>query len=147
MEHFERYSNFSYYAHSSVYRVFWPSDQVVDCNNFFGYWARTADIQNYAYSMKSLTNFQMLWPQISNFVHIKGLIFCILSKVSIYSRTYLFFFHPLFLKKSHFKSYLWRCSDYHSTHTHVSLVKKIHNCIYKATNIFRSKILTKILPF
>ena len=30
LEHFENYSSFSYCAHSSVYRVFWPSGRVVD---------------------------------------------------------------------------------------------------------------------
>ena len=30
-EHFESYPSFSYCMHSSVYRVFWPSDRVVDC--------------------------------------------------------------------------------------------------------------------
>ena len=29
-EHFESYSSFSHYTHSSVYRVYWPSDRVVD---------------------------------------------------------------------------------------------------------------------
>ena len=32
LEHFESYSSFSYCKHSSVYRVFWHSGRVVDCN-------------------------------------------------------------------------------------------------------------------
>ena len=30
-EHFESYPSFSYYTHRTIYRVFWPSDWVVDC--------------------------------------------------------------------------------------------------------------------
>ena len=32
LEYFESYSSFSYCPHKSVYRVFWPSCRVVDCN-------------------------------------------------------------------------------------------------------------------
>ena len=57
--HFESYSSFSYCKQSSVYRVFWPSDRVVDCIHIdfiltLDYWARTLDIQNYAILTKIL---------------------------------------------------------------------------------------------
>ena len=42
--------------------------------------------------MKRLNNFKMLQPQISNFVHINELLFCILAKVIVNSRL----FHPKF---------------------------------------------------
>ena len=32
LEHFESYSSVSYCMHWSVYRVFWPSGRVVDCD-------------------------------------------------------------------------------------------------------------------
>ena len=46
------------------------------------------DIQNYsyAYSMKSLNNFQNAPGSDFNFFHIKVLLFCILAKVSINSK-------------------------------------------------------------
>ena len=60
------------------------------------------------------------------------------------------FFHHLFQgKKSHFLAWLWRYSDYHSTHK--NFVKQMHSWIYKwqqfVMNILRSKILTKTYPF
>ena len=30
-EHFESYSSFSYCTHSTIYRLFWPSDWVITC--------------------------------------------------------------------------------------------------------------------
>ena len=52
----------------------------------------------------------MLWPQISNFVHIKGLVFCILTKVSInFQNISKHFFHPLFQENQE-SSHCWHDS-------------------------------------
>ena len=59
------------------------------------------------------------------------------------------FFHPFFQEKITFLAWLWRCSDYYSTHN--NFVEQIHTRIYMwqyfTMNIFRSKKLTKILPY
>ena len=41
----------------------------------------------FAYVLEFMLTFDKKYPQISNVVHIKGLVFCILAKVSINSRT------------------------------------------------------------
>ena len=48
---------------------------------------RSPDKQYYAYSMKSLNNFQNCLPSDFELLHVKVLIICILSKVSTKSRT------------------------------------------------------------
>ena len=82
LAHFESCSGFSDCKHSSVYRVFWPSDQSPTAAYCFlkipDYLIRTHDIQNCVYNMKSLNNILNALP--SNSVHIEGLVFFILSK-------------------------------------------------------------------
>ena len=84
--------SFSYCTHSSIYRVFWPSGLVVDCNILILFKHLTNGPEHPIYRTmctvwKAWITFKMLCAQIKNFVHIKGLGFCILSKVSINSRT------------------------------------------------------------
>ena len=82
----------------------------------------------------------------SNFVHIKGLVFCFLLKVSINSRTLaIISFHPLFRKKSHLL---------HKSGTVATITQPTKILLGRYTagfiiqmNIFRSKKVTKILPF
>ena len=59
------------------------------------HWARTFHIQNYAHSIKSLNNFQNALSKDFDLLHIKVLIFGILSKVSINKKKRL----PSFTKK------------------------------------------------
>ena len=53
----------------------WCSGPVVECLNkisqLLDHWARTPDIKNYAYSMKSLNSFQNAPVSDMNFFHIK----------------------------------------------------------------------------
>ena len=70
------------------------SGRVVECLNKINmkqsttreHWARTPDIQNYAYSIKSLNDFQNALASVFEvFFHIKVLLSCILTEVSINS--------------------------------------------------------------
>ena len=82
LKHFESYSSFSYCMHSSVYLVFWPSGRVVACNILILFRQSTTGPEHPIYRTiravrTAWITFKMLCPQISNFVHIKGLVFCI----------------------------------------------------------------------
>ena len=57
------------------------------CNGQLDHSTRSPDKQYYAYSMKSLNNSQNALPSDFELLHVKVLIFCILSKVSTKSRT------------------------------------------------------------
>ena len=136
LEHFESYSRFLYCMHNSVYRVFWPSGRFLDCFILilFRHSTTGPDLPIYRTMptvWKAWITSKMLCPQISNFVHIKGLLFCILSKVSInFLDISKSLFHPLFQEKITFLALLWRCSTYHSTHK--NFVNQIHGWIYKS---------------
>ena len=64
-------TNIGMFAGKLYDRVFWPSSRVSKCSRRPDHWARTPDIQNYAYSMKSLNNFQNALTSDFELVHIK----------------------------------------------------------------------------
>ena len=53
------------------------------CTGAPDHWARTPDIENCAYSIKYLNNFQNALPTDFKLLHIKAMVFSVLSKVSI----------------------------------------------------------------
>ena len=105
LKHFESYASFWHCTHSFVYRVFWSSGRVVHCFISILFRHSTTGPEHPIYITmrtvwKAWITSKVLSPQLSNFVHLKGLVFCILSKVSINSRTEAkISFIPFFRKK------------------------------------------------
>ena len=106
---------------------------------------RTPDIQTSAYSMKSLKMFRISLSSDCDFFHISGLIFCILSKVHLNSRTKTKnAFILLYRRKS--QNHLFGITQ----QLYQLSLNSLKYCI-KVTLIskkcFQKKILTKMLPF
>ena len=76
----------------AIRRIFsWPSGWTVDWNSLILFRHSTTVAEHSIYrtlrtERRALITFKMLCPKSSNFVRVKGLVFCILSKVSINSR-------------------------------------------------------------
>ena len=126
LEHFESYSSFSYCMHSSVYRVYWPSGRVVDCNILILLRHSTSGPEHLIYRFmctvwKAWITFKMLCAQISNFVHIQRLVFFILLKVSINSRTIAKISFILFFRKIYIFCLQWRPPNI----AHLSLLNSV----------------------
>ena len=78
LEHFESYSSFSYCTQSSVYRVFWSSVRVVDCNILILFRHSTTGPEHLIY--KTVLRFQTLGT-------LKDRYFAFKRNKSIHSRT------------------------------------------------------------
>ena len=111
------------------------SGPVVECLNKINmlqsatdHWARTPDIQNYAYSMKSLDNFQNVpASDFELFSHLSTVILHISLCKHKFKNIRKTFFHPLFQEKITIFG-ITVAVAYHSTHKNV---KQIHSWIYK----------------
>ena len=98
--------------------------------------------------MESLNNVQIALPSDFELLRTKVLIFCNISKLTKVSITSTLFQNikmPSIRKNVTVLAELWCRIDYSLTPI---FVKQEHSWIYMyAQNIFRSKILTKVLPF
>ena len=95
------------------------------------YWARTPDIQNYVFCIKSLNNFQnALSSGFKRCAHLRTGILHFIERKHKFKNISKNFFHPLF-QENNILAKLWRCSNYDSTHKDfVKQISKDANLVF-----------------